>query len=306
MSRTAAVRVPATCANLGPGFDSFGLALGLHDVFTAEEASDWRVTVEGEGAGGVPLGAENRVARGMARLWRAVGEEGRAASISSENRVPHGMGLGSSSAAVVGGLMLANALSGEPLDAEEVFHLAAEMEGHPDNAAAAVFGGLTLCWVDDGGPRATRPECAGLAAIVLLGETPLATTESRAMLPQTVPHADAAFNAGRAGLLVAGLLQGDRELVRAGLADRLHEPYRASAVPDLEELRSALLVSGADGAGLSGAGPAVIGIVMGIDDAKALSEATEVARAVSEHPVVRASGRKVVLLPIDRQGALVL
>jgi homoserine kinase len=302
-----AVRVPASTANLGPGYDSFGLALALYDVFAAEPADDWSVEVGGEGEGELSSGADNQVARAMARVFAESGSALRAAHVVCTNGVPTGRGLGSSSAAIVGGLVLGNALAGEPLPREELLRLAGELEGHPDNVAAALYGGLTVCWACD-----PEPECValqpgrGLAAVAVVSEAPLPTAASRKLLPAEVPHADAAFNVARAGALVAGMLLGEPALLAAGLEDRLHEPYRASAVTDLAEVKAALIEAGADGAALSGAGPTVIGLVTAEDDEAARARAMRVAEAAAERLSTTAGRRAPVALGIDRSGAVLL
>jgi homoserine kinase len=297
------VRVPATTANIGPGYDSFGLALGLYNTFTAEPADAWSVDVTGEGAGELSSGADNVVASSMARGLSECGSSG-AAHIICENGIPTGRGLGSSSSALVGGLLLADAWCGGALGRERVFSIAAELEGHADNVAAAVFGGLTACW-EDGGHRCAPLTPAPLAVVVVIAAEPLSTKAARKMLPETVPFSDAAFDAGRAGLAMAGLLLGRGDLLGAGLADKLHQPYRAKAIPDFDTVRTALLDAGADGAALSGAGPTVMGIVTADDDAAAFERATRV--AASARQILSAGNRRPPLaVVIDRTGAVVL
>lgn len=297
------VRVPATSANIGPGYDSFGLALGLYNTFTAEPADAWSVHVSGEGSGELSGGADNVVASSMARGLAECGISG-AAHISCENEIPTGRGLGSSSSALVGGLLLADAWSDGALGRDGVFSIAAELEGHADNVAAAVFGGLTACW-NDGGHRCTPLKPAPLAVVVVIAAEALSTKAARAMLPDTVPFADAAFDAGRAGLAMAGLLLGRGDLLGAGLADKLHQPYRAKAIPDFDVVCAALLDAGADGAALSGAGPTVMGIVTADDDAAAFERAARVADKAQR--ILSASGRRAPLaLVIDHSGAVVL
>lgn len=306
MPAQVSVSVPATSANLGSGFDSFGLALALHNRFTAELADGWSVEVSGEGAGRLSTGPANRVARAMARVFAVAGRPGQAARLRCENRIPPGAGLGSSAAAAVGGILLADALVGAGLDRQAVLELASEIEGHPDNAAAALFGGFTVCW-SDGVPRCVRVEPgAGLAAVVVGSEAPLATTASRNLLPDTVPHADAAFSAGRAGLLAAGIALGDAAAIAAGLSDRIHEPYRARAVADLADVREALVDAGVAGAVLSGAGPTVIGLVSGADDADAFARAERVASRARECVAALAGRRAPLALGIERAGATLL
>lgn len=306
MSRVPAVSIPATSANLGPGFDSFGLALSLYNRFSATLAGEWRVEVIGEGEGTLSRGPDNRVARSMTRVFAEAGTPGLAASIRCENLIPPGAGLGSSAAAIVGGLMLGNELAGAGLDRETLLGLATELEGHPDNVAAALYGGFTISWTEPGarGPRCVRLEPAGgLAAVVVGARMPLATDVSRGLLPATVSHADAAFSAGRAGLLVAGIALGDAHALAAGLADRIHEPYRAVAVADLEAVRAALVEAGASGAVLSGGGPTVIGLVGGADDGDALRRAGAVAHAARGSIASMPGRSEPVALGVSRAGA---
>lgn len=298
------VSVPATSANLGPGYDSFGLALGLHNRFSAQPAEEWAVEIVGEGSDMLATDGSNRVARAMARVFEENGEPQRRAHIFCVNRIPPGRGLGSSAAALVGGMLLADALCDVPLGKHRMFEMATEMEGHPDNVAAALFGGLTLSW-SDAGPRCVTVEPrGGVAAVVVVGEGSLPTEESRALLPAVVPHADAAFNAARAGLLVAGLALGRGDLLAPGLADKLHQQYRVPAIPDFDEVRLVLLDAGAVGVVLSGAGPSLIGLVPGADDDAAYLAARDIA-ARAESGIAELEGRRAPLaLRIDRTGAV--
>ncbi len=303
----AAVLVPATSANLGPGFDSFGLALDLHNRFEAELASEWRVEVSGEGAGTLSTGEDNVVARSMARAFAEAGRPELKARISCLNTIPTGSGLGSSSAAIVGGLLLGEALADADFGDERRLELAAELEGHPDNVAAALFGGFTVCWSVEGRARCARFEPArGLAVVAVPATKELATSVARAMLPEAVPHRDAAFNVAHAGLLAASIAAGRPELFGDALADRLHEPYREAAVGDLREVADILRASGASGVALSGAGPTVIGLVAGDTD----RAAHELARGIAERAASRILALGTRRLPqavaIDRWGARLL
>ncbi len=302
----ATVRVPATTANLGPGYDAFGLALGLYNTFSAEPAGEWSVEVLGEGADTLRRDAENRVAKAMAAGLDAAGLGGNAARIATRNEIPPGRGLGSSAAAIVGGLMLADAFSEGALGRERVFELAVAMEGHPDNVAAALFGGFTIGWTDAGSKAVSIQPAGGLAAVVVIADWELSTLQARGMLPATLPHADAAFNAGRAGLVSAGLVLGRDDLLRAGLEDRLHEPYRSAAIPDFKLVTAALEDAGALGAVLSGAGPTVIGLVTGADDDAALDEARAVADRCARPLSVIGGRRAPLALRLDREGAALL
>lgn len=303
----AAVLVPATSANLGPGFDSFGLALDLHNRFSAELADEWSVEVEGEGAGVLATDSGNRVAVAMARAFEAAGKPELRARIECANGIALGNGLGSSSAAIIGGLLLGQALSGVDLGEQKVLELAVEMEGHPDNVAAALLGGFTVCWNDVGTVHAARFEPArGLAAVVVVAVGELATSTARAMLPDAVPHEDAAFNVAHAGLLAASIAAGRPELLGAALADRLHEPYRAPAVADLQAVHDILRDAGAAGVALSGAGPTVIGLVAADTDEAAHALAEEVAGRAADRVRALGTRRPPEALRIDRVGARML
>jgi homoserine kinase len=302
----ASVRVPATSANLGPGFDSFGLALDLHNVFTADLAEDWRVTVTGEGEGELATDGTNRVARAMARAFDEAGRRELRAEISCANVIPLRGGLGSSSAAIVGGLLLGERLANADFGEGRRIELAAEIEGHPDNIAAALLGGFTVCWQQGGSPRCARFEPArGLAVVAVPALGELATEAARAMLPHEVLHADASFNVGHAGLLSAAIVSGRPELLGPALDDRLHEPYRQVAVGDLAAVRQILHDAGAAGVALSGAGPTVIGLVAADTDEAAHELALEVADRAA--PGIRNLGtrRAPQALRVDRAGALV-
>ena len=306
MSRIS-VRVPASAANLGPGYDAFGLALGLHNVFHARFADAWHVEVQGEGALSLSTGADNQVASAMARVFAHVGAVDRSAHIVCENAIPTGRGLGSSASAIVGGVVLADALLDAGLGRERLLEIACEIEGHPDNVAAALLGGFVIGWRDEGGRcAATSVEPhGGLAAVLAIAEWEQPTSQARAMLPTHVPHADAAFSAGRAGLLAAGIALGRSDLIAGGLTDRLHQPYRVSAVPDFDEVSDALVRAGSLGAVLSGAGPTIVGLVHAVDDAEALERATRVA-SDTQRGLGDKARRRIVALPVDRRGARLL
>lgn len=301
MSRVS-VSVPATTANLGAGYDAFGLALGLSNTFTAELAQEWTVEVIGEGADHFRTDGSNAVARAMARVFDAAGAPGRTAHIVSENRIPTGRGLGSSAAVIVGGLLLGNALVERPLTEPELFALATEIEGHPDNIAAAFYGGFTIS-ADAGSDAIVYPVpiSAGLATVVAVSKSPLQTKLARKALPQFVPHEDAAFNAGRASMLVAGIASGRVDLIAAGLHDRIHEQYRAHLIDGFDAVVAAFMSAGADGAVLSGAGPTVIGLVTAGDDDAAFARASEVAYAAA--PAVAAAGGHLapIALRVERE-----
>src|SRR5690606_14019974 len=255
------VRVPATSANLGPGFDALGLALGLHDVIEVRAVGSARTRVEvlGEGAGTVPEDDSHLVVRALRHALDAVGAPQFGVEMRCTNRIPHCRGLGSSAAAVVAGIVAARGLVAEPeaLGDEVALRLATEFEGHPDNAAPAILGGATVAWTSEDGPHATAlPLHPDVVPVVLVPTEQLATRTARGVLPPTVPHSDAAFTAGRAALLVQALCHRP-ELLWDATIDRLHQDYRAQVMPSTWELLRALREAG-QAAVISGAGPSVL------------------------------------------------
>jgi homoserine kinase len=259
------VRVPATSANLGPGFDALGLALTLYDEVDAELAGDRvHVTVEGEGAGELDTGEDHLVVKAMRRAFDRMGvPQPPGIRLVCRNRIPHARGLGSSSAAICAGILAARALCPErtqTLSDEQVFALATEMEGHPDNVAPCLAGQLTIAWTDHAGTAhmvKLTPD-AGIRPVAIVPATRLSTETARGLLPKDVPHKDASFNAGRAALLIAALTGNpDEDLLLAATEDRLHQHYRAPAMPESARLVERLRAVGVP-AVVSGAGPTVL------------------------------------------------
>jgi homoserine kinase len=265
---TASAVVAASSANLGPGFDSLGLALGLYDEISIETTdSGLRVEVVGEGAGQVPLDSSHLVVQAIERGLRAAGVAAAGMNVFCRNAIPHSRGLGSSAAAVVGGIAAANGLVAQsdsvPLSEAEVVQLASEFEGHPDNASAAVLGGAVVSWTQGEGaearysaaPLRLHPDIRLFPAIP---EVRSSTAETRVLLPSHVSHVDARFNLSRAALLVVALTERP-DLLMEATADRLHQPQRAAAMPSSAEYLAILRRCGI-AAVLSGAGPAVIAL----------------------------------------------
>ena len=268
MFRAAAtrVRVPATSANLGPGFDAFGLAVTLYDDVIAQitDESGVRVDVHGEGADGVPRDHRHLVAKTMLRAFDTMGGRPRGLDLVCANRIPHGRGLGSSAAAIVSGLVLARALvvgGEERLGDADLLELAVDIEGHPDNVAACLYGGATIAWtraVTEHPRIGVLPlsPSSDIIPVVCVPSTSVATKKARSLLPEHIPHADAAWNAARAAMLSIALTQ-RTELLFEATEDRLHQNYRRSAFPRSSDLVEKLRAAGIPTA-ISGAGPTVI------------------------------------------------
>ncbi|HVE98942.1 MAG TPA: homoserine kinase [Mycobacteriales bacterium] len=260
------IRVPATAANLGPGFDSLGLALGLYDDVVVRIAdSGLHVDVAGEGADDLPRDKRHLVVRALRAAFDALGGQPRGLEVVCANRIPQSRGLGSSAAAIVAGVTAARHLVLGGISDDDVLALTAELEGHPDNVAACLLGGVTIAWrAGDGQVRVTRVDLhPALRAVVLVPNAKSSTAKARRLLPETVPHADAAWNAGRAALLVEALTR-QPELLLEATDDRLHQPYRAEAMPRTAALVASLRAKGL-AAAVAGAGPTVL--VLGADRA---------------------------------------
>ena len=279
------VEVPASSANLGAGYDALAVALELTNRVEVEAAREpgFRLEVEGEGADVLETTRDNRLLMGLEAGMRAAGGPPSADAgwlVRMRNEIPLRRGLGSSAAATVAGLVAGAALAGRSPDLAEVLRVAAGVEGHADNAAAALHGGFVVVATVDGSPEVIRFEPpAGLGAVLFVPDLELATDEMRAVLPGEVPHRDAAFNVGRAALGVAAIATGRSDLLSIATEDRLHEPYRAALFPALPRLTRAARDAGALGACLSGAGSAVIAFVDADDRAAAVREAFEAAAA---------------------------
>ncbi len=259
MRPSVTVTVPATTANLGPGFDCLGLALTLYNRVTmTDAAATFTIHVTGEGAAWLPTDESNLVWQSAQRLFETVGKWPSGVQIEQENQIPAGSGLGSSAAAVVSGLVAANALVKAGLSPSELLQLATEIEGHPDNVAPALFGGLTLINHTDHGLHLEQIPVPPLTVVIVLPAFDLPTAQSRAALPPQIPLKDAIFNIGRMGLLVRALQTGDHHKLCVAMQDRLHQPYRLPLVPGLGEAFAAAYSAGASAVALSGAGPSLI------------------------------------------------
>jgi homoserine kinase len=308
--RAVCVRVPATSANLGPGFDALGLALGRYDEVVAEITdSALTIQVAGQGEAAADTGEAHLVVRAMRAAFAAAGTgQPPGLALRCINAIPQGRGLGSSAGAVVAGVLAAQALAfgangvGPQDDAGVrfadpwVLGVATTLEGHPDNVAACLTGGLTVAWTAAGGARAIRLEpVTGLTPVLCVPAFELATEQARRALPATVPHRDAAANAGRAALLVVALTQAP-DLLFDATRDLLHEPYRAPLMPATAEVIGQLREAGIP-AVLSGAGPSVLAFTM----------AGQTPGPVEVDSIVRRAGTEWHISPldVDRQGAAI-
>jgi len=253
------VTVPATSANLGPGFDSLGMALAFYDEYDLETSSSGlEINISGEGAKSAATDENNLIYKSIKLVFDSVGEKLPGIKLTCKNSIPHGRGMGSSGAAVAGGVILAAGLLSERnFTEQQLLEFATKMEGHPDNVAPALFGGLTIAWVDEAGPHHKKLTVhRGISPLVLVAPNEMSTKLARSLQPESVPHTDAVFNVSRSALLVAALTQSP-ELMMAATEDRLHQNYRASAMPETSKLISNLREKGHP-AVVSGAGPSVL------------------------------------------------
>mgnify|MGYP001370672063 FL=1 len=254
------VQVPASTANLGPGFDCLGMALELYNTVEVIPTSRGLVIdVSGEGAADLPRDEHNLVFQAVQRVFRQVGYSPAGLKLRLFNQIPVARGLGSSTSAIVGGVIAANLLSGGKLSVKEMVVLASSVEGHPDNVAPAVLGGIVVSVQAEGEVKYLKIQPPpGLKGVVAIPDFAFTTKTSREILPTQVTFQDATFNVGRVALLVAALQQGDLSLLGVAMEDRLHQSLRSSYIPGFKKVLAAAKLAGARGVTLSGAGPTVI------------------------------------------------
>ncbi|KAB1643572.1 homoserine kinase [Gulosibacter chungangensis] len=298
--RCVKVRVPATSANLGPGFDTLGLALAEYDELTVEALApgELDIEVEGVGADEVPTDESHLVISTIFYALQQLGFDKPGLRLRANNTIPHGRGLGSSGAAIVAGIVAAAGLveDQQQVSDDTLLKLATTLEGHPDNVAPCLFGGLTIAWVTASGePRSKKLMVdRGVSIVVLVPEETMSTSVARSLQPSQVPHADAIFNLSRAALLVAALSQSP-ELLFESTEDRLHQSYRAAAMPKTKELIDDLRAEGL-AAVVSGAGPSVLVLC---DDPADRLRAAEIAKSRTD------TTWTAYLTAVDIQGATV-
>ncbi|MDO8531754.1 MAG: homoserine kinase [Dehalococcoidia bacterium] len=274
------VVVPATSANLGPGFDCMGLTLSLYNTVSVEPAERADMTIEGEGADTLPHGKDNVLYAAFASVFDHLGRPVPAVRLTCANNIPLARGLGSSAAAVVGGLVAANVFAGKPLSDDDLLKLAVAAEGHADNVAPALLGGCRIV-VRDGDEYIAAPVSVqpGLKAVLFIPDFPMSTREARSILSPRVSRGDAIFNISRAALLTASLASGSWSYLRVATQDRLHQPARQAMFPAMPRLFAAALDAGALGAFLSGGGSTVLAFAHGHEKAIATALAQEAQRA---------------------------
>ena len=258
--RKVTVRAPATSANMGPGFDCLGIALDIWNVITVEVGVEG-FHISGQGEAELPRDRSNMVWQSIARVFKEVGQPMPTMSLTCRNDIPTARGLGSSSAALVGGLTAGNEICGRPFSQTDLLQIATELEGHPDNVAPALFGGMQIAVYDDDRViSAPVPIPEDLSAVLYIPSFPMPTEEARGLLGDEVPRSDAVFNIGRAALLVRAMASGDLERLDIATDDRLHQPARQSIFFPMKNIIRAALGAGALGAFLSGAGSTVLAL----------------------------------------------
>jgi homoserine kinase len=298
IGRKVTVKVPATSANLGPGFDTLGMALSFYDELQVEAVagSGAIVEVHGEGAGEVATDENNLVVKSLAYTFEKFGQKVPGLKLIAHNIIPHGRGMGSSGAAVVSGIVAAKGLLDGIVEIsdQELLTIATELEGHPDNVAPALFGGLTIAWEDESGPHHKKLFVhRGVSPLELVPNHKMSTALARSLQPDSVPHDDAVFNVSRSALLIAALTQSP-ELLMAATEDRLHQDYRAAAMPETDAIVKLMREHG-HAAVVSGAGPSVL--VLSSDPAQRL----EAAKLAGQHY----PDWQALLLAVDFKGATV-
>ena len=258
------IKAPATSANLGPGFDTLGLALDLWNETTITPAKEFSAQVSGEGAGRLASGKNNLIVRAAQRVAERVGKSLPPFHAECVNRIPLSSGMGSSSAAILTGLLAGNALLDNPFSREEVLNLACEMEGHPDNVAPAMMGGLVVSAVENGKVIARKiPVGVNVHVTIVLPNFYLPTKQARAALPKKVSMRNAIHNISRTALVIEAFRNGDLDLLGKVMSDKLHQPYRLKLIPGAASAMEAAKEAGASAVALSGAGPSVIAFSTG-------------------------------------------
>lgn len=268
------VRVPATTANIGPGFDSMGCALALYNYITCESLPKNKLIITG-----CPKqyqNEENLAVQGYYAVLKRLGLPKEGLALDIKANIPVCRGLGSSAALIAGGAAVANLMHGTPLSADELLQITNEIEGHPDNLAPAIYGGLTASLLENGKPKTIKlPLSPALRWVAAIPDFELSTHLARGVLPKEVSFADAVYNASHAAVLVGAMGSGNRELIATALRDRLHQPYREKLIPEYDKVKAAAEQCGAIAFCISGAGPTLLALTDDKDFAKRYAKACE-------------------------------
>ena len=300
MSVTVKVRVPGTTANCGPGFDTVGVACTIYNSLELTLTNSKKLTIEisGEGEGVIPVNENNIVFKAVQAVMQKTGENFEGLTIKMINHIPLARGLGSSAAAIVGGLLAANQITGNTLTKQELFNMATDIEGHPDNVAPALFGGITISVVQDGAKHLRFLPARGIIMVVAIPDFQLSTKTARKVLPASVPLEAAIFNISRTAMLVGALCTGDYAHLKYALQDKIHQPYRMPLIPGIKEVFHAAVSNGAFGATISGAGPCLIAFTEENPD--------QIGNAMVEAFYISNIKSKYLILGIDSQGATLI
>lgn len=278
-STSVTVKVPASTANLGPGFDTIGMAFQLYTTIQMRFSTETQIQLIGENVTGLPQDKSNLLYSVAAKLFQRAGQLAPELAINVSSDIPLTRGLGSSAAAIVGAFVAANKLAGEPFSKEEIFTMATHLEGHPDNVGASLFGGIVIATMPDREeglvPYVRIPVPSALKVLVVVPDFRLSTEDARSVLPTSYSRADVVYNVGHSSLLTAALAGGRLDLLGKAMQDRIHQPYRAELVPGLTELLRNASNHGALGAALSGAGPTILCFYQSEEDRESLASYIE-------------------------------
>jgi homoserine kinase len=294
------VSIPATTANLGPGFDCLGLALGLRNEIwlTAVPQPGLTIEINGEGAGHIPTDATNLAVQAAERVFELVGKRPSGLHITQHNHIPVSSGLGSSAATTLGGILAANALVDGSLSEQQLVELAVTMEGHPDNVVPAFYGGLTLSVMDGDSLHVETIAVPPMQVVIVLPDFDLPTAQARAALPAQIPLRDAIFNISRVGLVLRALERGDFAALALAMQDKIHQPYRLPLVPGMDDVFAVAKEMGATAVTLSGAGPSVAAFAP--DNHEAIAQAIQAAFANA------GLTSRTWIAPAENQGSLII
>ena len=290
------VLIPATSANLGPGFDAVGLALGLYNEVGLEPAeNDLEILVAGDGEELIPRDESNLVFQAAAKVFAALGKKPKNIKLTLKNRLPLARGLGSSAAAIVGGVVAANAYLGNTLSAEELLQIATSIEGHPDNVAPALFGGVVVSGIFQKEVKYLKLPLPEVEIVVAIPKYQLKTSDARQVLPDKVPFNDAVLNVNRVSFLIAALCLKQYEYFKLGMEDYLHQPYRSKLIPGFYQVVEKATAAGAFGVALSGSGPTVLAFAL---------NSGEVGKAIKETFLNFNTDVEIILTKPENRGAL--